>query len=146
MYFDVEVKHESTDWKAFEKLVHDIFESFGYKTEADVRFKTVRRFQVDVIAYDGTRCFFVDCKDHAYIPPSEEDEFIRKQKIRAENLVKLRPELEYKRKIILLVTRNKSNSLLQHSEASGKILGVDINGLKELLINLPVYEDELLSL
>ncbi len=146
MYFDVDrLKNEKNDWKAFEKQVHDIFESFGYTAEADVRFKTSRRFQIDVIAYDAQRCFFVDCKDHAYIPPSEEGEFLQKQRVRAENLVKLRPDLEYKKKIVLLVTRNKTDSLLRHSENAEDILGVDINGLRELLVNLPLYEDELFS-
>jgi hypothetical protein len=145
MYFDVELKNEKTDWKAFEKQVNDVFESFGYTAEADVRFKTTRRFQIDVVAYDEKRCFFVDCKDHAYIPPSEEDEFLQKQRIRAENLIKIRPDLTYKKKIVLLVTRNRTNSLLQHSESTGNIFGVDMSGLRELLINLPLYEDDLFS-
>jgi hypothetical protein len=143
MYFDVELKEKKIDWKKFENDVADIFENFSYKVDRDVRFKTSRNFQIDLIAYDDKRCFFVDCKDHGYIPPSEEETFILRQKVRAENYVKTRPDLAYKKKIILLVTRNKTSSLMDHMETIGKVLGVDINGLQDLLTNIERYEDEL---
>ncbi len=143
MYFDVDIEKKPTDWKKFENDVSEIFETFGYKVYRDVRFKTYSRFQIDLIAYDEKRCFFVDCKDHLYIAPSQEEDFIIKQRVRAENYIKSKPELQYKRKIILLVTRNKTSSLINHIEAEGKILGVDINGLRGLLTDIYKYEDEL---
>lgn len=146
MYFDVPIEDKKkTDWKTFENDVADVFEHFGYNVERDVRFKTVARFQIDVVAYNEKRCFFVDCKDHGYIAPSEEEVFIAKQKIRAENYVKTKPELQYKRKIILLVTRHGTSSVLNHIEAIGKVLGVDLNRLQDLLMNITMYEDELYS-
>ncbi|MCL5101564.1 MAG: hypothetical protein M1348_03060, partial [Candidatus Parvarchaeota archaeon] len=66
-----------------------------------------------------------------------------KQKIRADNYITLRPELAYKKKIVLLVTRNKTSSLLNHTESVGKVLGVDINALADLLKNVDLYLNEL---
>lgn len=143
MYFDVKIPEKRSDWKKFEDDVADVFEQFGYKVKRDVRFKTSVRFQIDVIAYDEQRCFFIDCKDHLYIPPSGEETFILKQKVRAENYVNISPDLKYKKKIILLITRNKTSSLINHVEAGGKIFGVDINALRDLLTNIQIYLDEL---
>ncbi len=145
MYFDADVDKKKIDWKQFENDVSDIFEKFDYTVYRDVRFKTVNRFQIDLIAYDDKRCFFVDCKDHMYIAPSQEENFITKQKIRAENYLKSKPGLLYKKKIILLVTRNKTSSLINHPESKEKILGVDMKGLQDLLNNIYRYEDELYS-
>ncbi len=143
MYFDVDVEKSKVDWKRFENDVSEIFEKFGYSVKRDVRFKTSGRFQIDLIAYDEKRCFFVDCKDHRYIAPAQEETFIMKQKIRAENYIKLKPELQYKKKIILLVTRNKTGSLMNHTEAGAKVFGVDVAGLQDLLVNIYRYDEEL---
>ncbi len=144
MYFDVDLpEKKKPDWKKFENDVADIFEQFGYHVERDIQFKTSARFQIDLIAYDERICFFVDCKDHSYIPPAGEETFILKQKIRADNYITLRPELAYKKKIVLLVTRNKTSSLLNHTESVRKVLGVDINALADLLKNVDLYLNEL---
>ena len=145
MYFDVDFKKEKVDWHGFENRIADIFEEFGYSVERDVRFKTMRRFQIDVIASDDNRCFFIDCKDHSYIPPSEEESFIIKQRVRAENLLKTRPELMKPKKFLMLVTRNRTASLINHEYGGGKVLSVHHSVLNDLLTNISVYEGELLS-
>ncbi len=137
---------DGQDWRDFENAVGDIFDEFGYRTERNVNFKTARRFQIDLIAYDRMRAFFVDCKDHFYISPSKEEEFIIQQNARMLNYVKQNGEFAGKRNISLLVTRYRTNSLMEHTEGIGKILAVDINSLPELLSNLHLYESELLSM
>jgi Holliday junction resolvase len=145
MYFDVKVKEKKTDWEQFERDVAEIFDQFGYKSEQDIRFKTVRRFQIDVIAYDEKRCFFIDCKDHLYVSPGKEEDFVIKQRVRAENYLKTRTDFQYKKKIVLLVTKNKTASLINHVESHGKILSVDMSVLPDLLTNIYRYDDELYS-
>ncbi len=143
MYFDVDFKKEKTDWESFEKATGDVFESFGYITLRDVRFKTTRRFQIDLIAYDKQRAFLVDCKDHVYIPPQKEEEFLLKQQIRAENFVRFDDKFANLLKITLLVTKHRTNSLMDHHEGGSKILAVDFDSLNELLNNIHLYLGEL---
>jgi hypothetical protein len=142
MYFDAEFNKESNQWKKFENDAADIFEKFDYTVERDVRFKTSRRFQIDFIAYDKQRRFFVDCKNHAYIPPEKEREFIKKQLDRAYNFIG-KQDKDPKKEIILLVTKNKTNSLLLHKIGKGKVLAVDFSSLPVLLKDIDLYEDEL---
>ena len=142
MYFDVEFKEKNNDWKKFENDTAEVFEKFDYTVKKDVRFKTDRRFQIDFIAYDGKRRFFVDCKNHAYIPPEKEREFIKNQMIRANNFIEKNLKNTGKN-IVLLVTRNRTNSLMQHRSGTEKILSVDFYSLPALLRDIAVYEDEL---
>ncbi len=144
MYFDVNLNKEVNDWKKFENDSADIFEKFNYTVDRDVRFKTNRRFQIDFIAYDDKRIFFVDCKNHSYIPPEKEKEFIKNQIKRARNFLKLKNE-NNRKNIVILVTKNKTNSLLEHKEGIGKIFSVDFYSLPTLLRDIDIYEEELLS-
>ncbi len=146
MYFDVKYEKIKRNWKRFEDETAKIFENFDYEISRDVRFKTNRRFQIDFIAYDKNRRFFVDCKDHLYIPPKKEDQFANMQSIRAENFIDKERLLDGKKNFILLVTRNKTNSLILHNPGNGKILSVDYLSLPLLLRDINKYEDELLSL
>ena len=142
MYFETEFKKGINQWKKFENDTADIFEKFDYAVNRDIRFKTDRWFQIDFIAQDKKRRFFVDCKNHSYIPPEKEKEFVRKQLIRANNFIE-KERKEEKKNIILLVTRNKTNSLLMHKEGGERILAVDFYSLSALLKDIDLYEDEL---
>ncbi|MEM0143219.1 MAG: hypothetical protein QXL94_04625 [Candidatus Parvarchaeum sp.] len=142
MYFETGFKKEDNQWKDFENYSADIFEKFDYTVERDIRFKTNRWFQIDFIAQDNIRRFFVDCKNHSYIPPEKEREFIKKQLTRAYNFMDKTGEKK-KKDIILLVTKNKTNSLLYHKEGGEKILSVDFYSLPVLLKDIDIYEDEL---
>jgi Holliday junction resolvase len=146
MYFDVEMPDTKPDWKTFEKEVMNIFDGFGYKTEWNIRFKTGRRFQIDVLAWDEYRCFIVDCKDHKYINPEKEELLSLAQKERTVNLLRVRPWLAGKKVFSLLVTRNKAASLLDHKEAGLKIMSLDAASLPETLRNIELYEDDLYRL
>ena len=84
----------------------------------------------------------MDCKNHSYIPPEKEKEFVKNQFVRANNFIE-KEGGEEKKNIILLVTKNKTNSLLMHREGGEKILAVDLYSLPALLKNIDLYEDEL---
>lgn len=50
-------------WKEFEYFVKNIFESFNYKTYANVHIKFMnRRCEVDIIAFSGRCVFIIDVK------------------------------------------------------------------------------------
>ncbi|MCL4372472.1 hypothetical protein M1384_00180 [Candidatus Parvarchaeota archaeon] len=142
MYFGTEFKKGSNQWKKFENDTADVFEKFDYTVDRDIRFKTYRWFQIDFIAQDKSRRFFVDCKNHSYIPPEKEKEFVKSQLIRANNFIEKEGEKK-KKNIILLVTRNKTNSLLMHKEGGENVLAVDFYSLPTLLKDIDLYEDEL---
>lgn len=142
MYFNVEFEHAKNDWRKFENDAADVFENFDYDVDRDVRFKTDRRFQIDFIAYGGKRAFFVDCKNHGYIPPEKEREFMEKQKKRAESFLR-NGKNGGKTNVVLLVTKNRTNSLLWHAEGKGKIYSVDLQSLPHLLKDIERYEEEL---
>ena len=143
MYFNVDYKPKQEDWREFERTTAKIFESLDYTVKPDVRFKTSRRFQIDLIAYKENRCFFVDCKDHVYIAPSEEERFVLEQKFRIDNFIMSDERLPRMKKFVLLVTKNKANSLMFHEDSKEKVLSVDLQDLPELLRNIELYEDEL---
>lgn len=145
MFFNADYKADKADWKKFENDAADIFEEFDYKVERDIRLNGIKRFQIDFIAYDRYRCFIIDCKDHFYIAPAQEEIFTKKQEIRANALLKGRPDLRQKKSFVLLITRNKGSSLINHSESSEKIYSVDIESVPELLTNIHLYEEDLFS-
>ncbi len=51
------------DWKGFEKAVEEVFKSNNFKTCRNFRFKTKRRYEIDLIAIRGDNVFCVDCKE-----------------------------------------------------------------------------------
>jgi len=51
------------DWKNFEKFVKEIFSVNGFNTFSNFRFKTERRFEIDVIAAKNNIVFLTDCKE-----------------------------------------------------------------------------------
>jgi len=53
---------EEIDWKQFEKLIIEILKKQDYITFQNFRFKTNRRFEVDVIASDKNNVLVIDCK------------------------------------------------------------------------------------
>lgn len=51
------------DWKDFEKFVKEIFSVNGFSSFSNFRFKTSRRFEIDVIATKNNLIFLADCKE-----------------------------------------------------------------------------------
>ena len=53
---------EKTDWKNFESIVSNIFKENDFSTKQNFRFKTKRRYEIDVIAVRNNSIFCIDCK------------------------------------------------------------------------------------
>ena len=54
---------EKIDWKEFETFVKEIFSANGFKSISNFRFKTSRRFEIDIVASKNNLVFVVDCKE-----------------------------------------------------------------------------------
>jgi Holliday junction resolvase-like predicted endonuclease len=54
---------EKIDWKEFETFVKEIFSANGFKPFSNFRFKTSRRFEIDIVATKNNFIFVVDCKE-----------------------------------------------------------------------------------
>jgi Holliday junction resolvase-like predicted endonuclease len=50
------------DWREFEEKVEEIFKRHNFKTRRNFRFKTSKRFEVDIVAEKRDLVFIVDCK------------------------------------------------------------------------------------
>ena len=59
---DIEEILKKFSWKSFEQIVEAIFQIHGFKTKRNFRFKTKRRFEIDVLAYKNNYGFCVECK------------------------------------------------------------------------------------
>ncbi len=53
---------EKYDWKKFESVIAEIFQENGFHTRQNFRFKTKRRYEIDVIAVKNNKIFCIDCK------------------------------------------------------------------------------------
>lgn len=53
---------ENYDWKKFEKMIAEIFQENGFYIKQNFRFKTRKRYEIDVVAVKGNRIFCIDCK------------------------------------------------------------------------------------
>ncbi len=53
---------EKIDWKEFEGMVSEIFERNGFTVNRNVRFKTRKRYEIDLVAVRGV-VLCVDCKE-----------------------------------------------------------------------------------
>ncbi|MBI2543400.1 MAG: NERD domain-containing protein [Candidatus Aenigmarchaeota archaeon] len=53
---------EKYDWKNFETVVSKIFKENIFLTKQNFRFKTKRRYEIDVVAVKNNQVFCVDCK------------------------------------------------------------------------------------
>jgi Holliday junction resolvase-like predicted endonuclease len=51
------------DWSGFETAVAEIFFENGFSVKRNLRFKTGRRYEVDIIASRGAKVACVDCKE-----------------------------------------------------------------------------------
>jgi Holliday junction resolvase-like predicted endonuclease len=51
------------DWKEFEKFVAEIFRENNFHVKTNFRFKTKRRYEIDLIATRGNFVICADCKD-----------------------------------------------------------------------------------
>ncbi|MGC8516393.1 MAG: nuclease-related domain-containing protein [Candidatus Acidifodinimicrobium sp.] len=145
MYLDIKYEKSKVPWKDFENKVADIFESFNYKVLRNINFKTGRRYQIDLIAFDKSRVFCVDCKFHKYISPSIENYFTLKQIERMREYLRIDiKNFVGKRIFFLLVTRYANGQSISNFPG-GRILSVSEGSLNDLLNRIELYEENLLS-
>src|SRR3989304_5082029 len=62
---DVEDVASSIDWQEFEGFVAEIFRANDFRVKQNFRFKTSRRFEIDLVASNGNMILCVDCKQWA---------------------------------------------------------------------------------
>ena len=54
---------DGIDWREFENFISEIFSKNDYSVKRNFRFKTSRRFEIDLIASRKNLTFCVDCKN-----------------------------------------------------------------------------------
>lgn len=59
---EIEEIVEEFDWKGFELFVKEILQSNEYRVFQNLRFKTNRRYEVDVTAVKNGKALCIDCK------------------------------------------------------------------------------------
>ena len=59
----IEVILSGFDWSGFEAAVAEIFAANGFSVKRNFRFKTKRRYEIDIIAVRGGKVVCVDCKE-----------------------------------------------------------------------------------
>jgi hypothetical protein len=86
----IEEKLKNFDWRDFEKVVQEIFEINKFKVKRNFRFKTKKRYEIDLIAVRDTFNFCVDCKrfGKGRYKKTQILEAIKKQEERTEELKK----------------------------------------------------------
>ncbi len=60
---NIEKIFEKFNWKDFEEAITEIFRSNGFVVKQNFRFKTKRRYEIDIVGVTGNICVCVDCKD-----------------------------------------------------------------------------------
>lgn len=53
---------EKYDWKKFEAIISEIFQENGFTTKQNFRFKTRKRYEIDILAVKNKKIFCIDCK------------------------------------------------------------------------------------
>lgn len=53
---------EGFDWRGFEEIIGEILNSNGFKIYRNFRFKTKRRYEIDLVAIGNRRVLCIDCK------------------------------------------------------------------------------------
>jgi hypothetical protein len=59
---NIEYVLQGLDWREFESTIAEIFSINGFEIEQNFRFKTKRRYEIDVLAARANMTFCVDCK------------------------------------------------------------------------------------
>ncbi len=59
---DIEALLEKYDWRKFESAIAEIFKKNEFHTKQNFRFKTKRRYEIDIIAIKNNQIFCIDCK------------------------------------------------------------------------------------
>jgi hypothetical protein len=129
---DIENVLSDFGWKDFEQAVEKIFAENGYHTSRNVRIKTGRRYEIDVVATGRGVAFCVDCKQwqggrykRAAIVQAAKDQSVRTEQLKkfvfgnpiASFKLGLAGKLEFRPLIVTLL-----DEAISGDEASAKVV------------------------
>jgi Holliday junction resolvase-like predicted endonuclease len=137
---------ENIDWKQFEELVMEILKKHDFTTFQNFRFKTERRFEVDIIASNENNVLAIDCKqwNRGRYKKTSLKYAVKEQKYRLEELkkfVKNNPitknkfQINKKTEFIALIITWFEEDLLKHDDT----FVVPIWKLNQFLLSLSEY-------
>ncbi len=134
------------DWQDFEELVSKILEKHEFKSWNNFRFKTTRRYEVDITTTKNDITFLIDCKQWSTgrYKTSALKQSVKIQEKRLEEFqkfIKNNPIAKTKfgikddQKITSVIVTWYEENLIRH----GKTLIIPIWKLNEFLLNLSNY-------
>jgi Holliday junction resolvase-like predicted endonuclease len=137
---------ENIDWKQFEELVMEILKKHDFTTFQNFRFKTERRFEVDIIASNENNVLAIDCKqwNRGRYKKTGLKYAVKEQKYRLEELkkfVKNNPiaknkfQINKKTEFITLIITWFEEDLLKHDDT----FVVPVWKLNQFLLSLSEY-------
>jgi Holliday junction resolvase-like predicted endonuclease len=143
---EIESIVEEIDWKQFEELIIEILKKQDFITFQNFRFKTDRRFEVDVIASDKNNILIIDCKqwDRGRYKKTGLKYAVEEQKYRLEEFKKFiennpieknKFQVNEKIKFIPLIITWFEEDLLKHENT----FIVPVWKLNEFLLSLSEY-------
>lgn len=91
---------DQSNWQEFEIFCESVLQEHDWKTKRNFRFKTERRYEIDVLATKGNKILAIDCK-HWGIRKGKKHQLvyaIEKQKKRIEEFKKINFFMEMKTK------------------------------------------------
>ncbi len=137
---------QNMDWKEFEKLIAKILKKHDFNVRNNFRFKTNRRFEIDVLATRNKISLLIDCKkwDRGRYKKTglkysveEQKERTRKFKKFLKNNPTIQSELKIEKitKFIPLLVTWFEEELLEHDH----IFVVPVWKFNEFLLNISEY-------
>jgi len=143
---EIEKVVEEIDWQEFEKLIAEILKKHDFNVHNNFRFKTSRRFEIDVLAVKNKISLLIDCKQwgRGRYKKTGLKYSVEKQKERAKQLKKflknnpiLKTKLKIKKstKFIPLLVTWFEEELLEHENTSI----VPVWKFNDFLLNINEY-------
>ncbi len=137
---------EDITWQDFEELVSSILEKHEFKIQSNFRFKTKRRYEIDLVATKGNKTLLIDCKQWStgrykksalkYAIEDQEERLEEFQKfIKTNPIAKNKLKLDKNQVFKPMVVTWYEENLVEHSNT----LVVPIWKLNEFLLNISKY-------
>ncbi|MFH1364062.1 MAG: NERD domain-containing protein, partial [Candidatus Aenigmatarchaeota archaeon] len=126
-------------WQEFEEFCESVLQEHEWKTRKNYRFKTKRRYEIDILAMKGNRILAVDCK-HWGIRKGKKSQLasaIEKQKTRAKEFKKINffMEMERKHKISPLIITWFEEDIIREKDT----FVIPISKLNTFLLEIDKY-------
>lgn len=134
------------NWKEFEKLISEVLEKHDFKIKQNFRFKTKRRYEIDILAIRNGQILVIDCKywNSGRYKKSSLKSAIIKQKERAKELEKFLKKNIVAKKMLKVQKSSRFIPLLATWQEEDlveyeNILVVPVWKLNEFLLNISSY-------